>query len=152
MLPQGMPQPTSPSPNGQRVLQLTMTWSTRGSSTGQATTLVHSRSYLGASPPRYCYRAVTASPFLTKSNPRTYQFSVIPMKSDVPDILKRHGILPTAQRLAVAEYVLSMTEHPSADNVWAGVRESFTTISRATVYNTLNLFVEKGLLRALPLA
>src|SRR5216684_6778519 len=74
------------------------------------------------------------------------------MKLDVVRILEEHGIQPSAQRVAVAEYVLHTTEHPSADKVWAGVQESFPMISRATVYNTLNLFVEKGLLRELHLA
>lgn len=74
------------------------------------------------------------------------------MKPDVVRILEEHGIQPSAQRVAVAEYVLHTTEHPSADKVWAGVQENFPMISRATVYNTLHLFVEKGLLRELHLA
>jgi len=74
------------------------------------------------------------------------------MKPDIVRILEEHGIQPSAQRVAVAEYVLHTMEHPSADKVWAGVQENFPMISRATVYNTLNLFVEKGLLRALHLA
>ena len=73
------------------------------------------------------------------------------MKPDVLRILEEHGIQPSAQRVAVAEYVLQTTEHPSADKVWASVQEEFPMISRATVYNTLNLFVEKGLLRELHL-
>ena len=74
------------------------------------------------------------------------------MKPDVVHILEEHGIQPSAQRVAVAEYVLHTTEHPSADKVWAGVQRNFPMISRATVYNTLNLFVQKGLLRELHLA
>jgi Fur family transcriptional regulator, iron response regulator len=74
------------------------------------------------------------------------------MKPDVVRILEEHGIQPSAQRVAVAEYVLHTTEHPSADKVWARVQENFPMISRATVYNTLNLLVEKGLLRELHLA
>lgn len=74
------------------------------------------------------------------------------MNPDVVHILEEHGIQPTAQRVAVAEYVLRTGEHPSADKVWAVVGENFPAISRATVYNTLNLFVEKGLLRELHLA
>jgi Fur family transcriptional regulator, iron response regulator len=54
--------------------------------------------------------------------------------------------------VAVAEYVLSTREHPSADLVWKRVRERFPLISRATVYNTLNLFVEQGLLQRLSLS
>lgn len=74
------------------------------------------------------------------------------MKPDVVHTLEKHGIQPSAQRVAIAAYVLQTTEHPSADRVWAGVQETFPMISRATVYNTLHLFVEKGLLRELHLA
>lgn len=54
--------------------------------------------------------------------------------------------------MAVADYVLRTREHPSADLVWNRVRERFPWISRATVYNTLNLFVEKRLLQRLTIA
>jgi Fe2+ or Zn2+ uptake regulation protein len=68
------------------------------------------------------------------------------------EALRQRGIQPSAQRVAVAEYVLQTQEHPSADQVFARVRKTFPILSRATVYNTLNLFVEKGLLRQLVLA
>ena len=74
------------------------------------------------------------------------------MKPDVVDILNEHGIQPSAHRVAVAQYVLMTDEHPSAELVWARVKERFPMISRATVYNTLNLFVEKELLRELHLS
>ncbi len=67
-------------------------------------------------------------------------------------LLKDRGIRPSAHRVAVAEYVLATTEHPSADQVLARVRRRFPMISRATVYNTLNTLVEKKLLRELVLA
>jgi Fe2+ or Zn2+ uptake regulation protein len=46
----------------------------------------------------------------------------------------------------VAEFVLQTDTHPSADEVWAAVRDRCPTLSRATVYNTLHLFAAKGLL------
>ena len=64
---------------------------------------------------------------------------------DVVERLTERGIQPSAQRVAVAQYVLFTEEHPSADQVWARVRGSFPQISRATVYNTLHLFSERGL-------
>jgi Fur family transcriptional regulator, iron response regulator len=70
----------------------------------------------------------------------------------VETTLREHGIQPSAQRVAVADYVLRTAEHPSADLVWKRVRERFPWISRATVYNTLHLFVEKGLLQRLTIA
>jgi Fe2+ or Zn2+ uptake regulation protein len=74
------------------------------------------------------------------------------MSPDLVSQLKGAGIQPSAQRLAVAEYVLTTEAHPSADEVLAEVQSHFPMLSRATVYNTLNLFVEKGLLRQLVLA
>jgi Fur family transcriptional regulator, iron response regulator len=74
------------------------------------------------------------------------------MMTDVVELLREHGIQPSAQRVAVARYVLHTAEHPSADTVWDKVKKTFPMLSRATVYNTLNLFVAKGLLRQLVLA
>lgn len=71
------------------------------------------------------------------------------MLINIRECLVEHGIRPSAHRLAVAEYVLTTQDHPSADRVWREVASRFPAISRATVYNTLNLFVEKGILRAL---
>jgi Fe2+ or Zn2+ uptake regulation protein len=67
------------------------------------------------------------------------------------DALRQRDIQPTPQRVAVAEFVLQTDTHPTADEVWATVRRRCPTLSRATVYNTLNLFAEKGLLKLQPL-
>lgn len=67
--------------------------------------------------------------------------------TDVLRVLRRKGIQPTPQRIAVAEHVLAAKTHPTADEVWEQVRRRCPTLSRATVYNTLNRFVEKGLIR-----
>jgi Fur family transcriptional regulator, iron response regulator len=69
------------------------------------------------------------------------------MRIDAVTVLRERGIQPSAQRVAVADYVLNTCDHPSADTVASKVRRKFPIISRATVYNTLNLMVEKGLLQ-----
>ena len=68
------------------------------------------------------------------------------------EALNSVGIQPSAQRLAVADYVLYTDEHPSAEQVLARARKSVPMLSRATVYNTLNLLVAKGLLRQVTLS
>lgn len=65
---------------------------------------------------------------------------------DAISILRRCEIQPTPQRIAVIEYVLTARTHPSADEVLEHARRKCPTVSRATVYNTLNLLVERGLL------
>ena len=69
----------------------------------------------------------------------------------IVQLLRDHDIQPSAQRVAVAEFVLQTDEHPSADRILSGIQTSFPMISRATVYNTLRLFVERGLLREVKL-
>jgi len=75
-----------------------------------------------------------------------------PRNQDLIDRLERLDVRASAQRLAIAEYVLATGDHPSADEVWSRVKATFPMVSRATVYNTLQLFVEKGLLKQLVLA
>jgi Fur family transcriptional regulator, iron response regulator len=63
-------------------------------------------------------------------------------------ILEQHGIRPTAQRLRVAEILLTAPRHLTAEQILASVRENAAShVSKATVYNTLNLFVGEGLAR-----
>ncbi len=66
---------------------------------------------------------------------------------DAISILRQIGVKPTPQRLAVADFILMSKSHPTADEVLEKVRLKCPTISRATVYNTLNLMAEKGLLK-----
>jgi Fe2+ or Zn2+ uptake regulation protein len=72
--------------------------------------------------------------------------------ADLPERLRRLGILPSAQRVAIAQFVLSTSTHPAADEVYRAIQGSIPTLSLATVYNTLHLFAEKGLLRELSIA
>ena len=67
--------------------------------------------------------------------------------TDTIDLLRQSDIQPTPQRIAVTEFILGSKTHPSADEVFVMVRQTCPTVSRATVYNTLNLLVEKGLIR-----
>lgn len=62
-------------------------------------------------------------------------------------VLRQHGIQPTPQRLAVLQFVLESHAHPSADEVLSSVRRRCPTVSRATVYNTLNLLARKGVIK-----
>ena len=56
-------------------------------------------------------------------------------------------MLPTPQRLILAEIVFAKPQHLSAEQIIAAIRRTGARVSKATVYNTLNLFRERGLLR-----
>lgn len=61
--------------------------------------------------------------------------------------LQSAGIGPTSQRLRIAEVLLVSPRHLSADQVLAEVNHTAAAVSKATVYNTLRLFSERGLVR-----
>ena len=62
-------------------------------------------------------------------------------------MLKQYGVNPTTQRLEIAKILLARHQHLSAEQVLSALRLQNTCVSKATVYNTLNLFAEKGLVR-----
>jgi Fur family iron response transcriptional regulator len=68
-------------------------------------------------------------------------------RANLADKLRTHGITPTHQRIEIANALFSRCEHLSADQVMAIVNERHSETSKATVYNTLNLFLEKKLIR-----
>ena len=59
------------------------------------------------------------------------------------------GIRPTAQRVRIATLLLACPQHLSAEQILAQLRSSGARVSKATVYNTLNLFAAHGLIRQL---
>lgn len=65
----------------------------------------------------------------------------------VKNRLLEKSVVPTAQRLAVADVLLQRPQHLTAEQVHAAVHRSDRQVSLATVYNTLKLFTERGLLR-----
>ena len=63
------------------------------------------------------------------------------------DSLIDYDITPTATRMRVWNYIKNNENHPTADDVFRDLSDMQEKISRATVYNTLNLFAEKGLVQ-----
>ncbi len=61
--------------------------------------------------------------------------------------LRALGIGPTRQRLRIAEIMLRTERHFSAEQLMREVNSTKPPISKATIYNTLRLFTDKGLLR-----
>ena len=59
----------------------------------------------------------------------------------------KYGILATPQRLEIAGILLEKPQHLSAEQIIEVLRQHGSGVSKATVYNTLNLFVERGLVK-----
>ncbi len=63
--------------------------------------------------------------------------------------LRSKGYKATPQRIAVCKIALGSREHPSVENIYNEVKKSYSTVSLATVYKTLHILKENGLIQEL---
>ena len=68
-------------------------------------------------------------------------------RDNMASLLRSHGINPTHQRIEIAYALFGRQEHLSADQIMAAVNDRHSETSKATVYNTLNLFKQQKLIR-----
>lgn len=63
--------------------------------------------------------------------------------------LKTTGVRMTPQRYAILSYLMDSMTHPTADDIYKALERQFPSMSVATIYNNLKLFVDAGLVREL---
>ena len=74
---------------------------------------------------------------------------VLQSREEIAGMLREHGITPTHQRMEIALVLFERQAHLSADQILAMVNARHAETSKATVYNTLRLFLGKKLVREL---
>ena len=65
-------------------------------------------------------------------------------QKDIIERLVNAGIKPSAQRMAIVGYLADNLTHPTVDQIYTALHESYPTLSRTTVYNTVWLLAESG--------
>lgn len=69
-------------------------------------------------------------------------------REDISNKLRAHGVSPTSQRVDIAQILFARPQHLSAEQISKLVNdESSSSVSKATIYNTLGLFAKKGLVK-----
>lgn len=68
-------------------------------------------------------------------------------KQEVVTKLQAKGITPTTQRVTIGQVLFARPQHVSTEQVLDMVNTEGSHVSKATVYNTLNLFARSGLVR-----
>ena len=63
----------------------------------------------------------------------------------VKDYLVNQGINPSYQRLKIFEHLAKTMSHPTVDMIYNVLSKEIPTLSKTTIYNTMNLFLQKGL-------
>jgi len=68
-------------------------------------------------------------------------------RSGLLSLFDKYGIMPTPQRVEIAGILLERPQHLSAEHIIEKLKAAGSCVSKATVYNTLNLFSEHGLVK-----
>jgi Fur family iron response transcriptional regulator len=68
-------------------------------------------------------------------------------RAGLVSLFDQFGILPTPQRIEIAAILLGRPQHMSAEHIIDKLKGSGSKVSKATVYNSLNLFSKRGLVR-----
>lgn len=61
------------------------------------------------------------------------------------ELLQKYKIKPSVQRLAILHYFILKRSHPTIEEIYNELEEKIPTLSKTTIYNTLKIFIEKGL-------
>jgi len=71
------------------------------------------------------------------------------MSKQHAELMEQKGIKVSHQRLRILDYLEKNRVHPTADMILNDLKNELQSLSKSTVYKTLNTFVEKGVLREL---
>jgi Fur family transcriptional regulator, peroxide stress response regulator len=66
---------------------------------------------------------------------------------DAKRLLEEKGISPSLQRVIILRYLMTHHYHPSTEEVYQALLEEIPTLSKTTIYNTMKLFAQKGIIR-----
>lgn len=69
------------------------------------------------------------------------------MGVSIPERIRAKGVKPSYLRTRILEYMLNYRNHPTVDMIYQALAPEIPTLSRTTVYNTVKLFLEKGLVQ-----
>jgi Fur family peroxide stress response transcriptional regulator len=67
-------------------------------------------------------------------------------KAEIADRLRATGLKATPQRILIYQELMSRTDHPTAEDLYAAVRKVHPTLSFNTVYHTLQALTEKEMI------
>ena len=65
------------------------------------------------------------------------------------NILIDNGIKPTYQRIKILEFIRQKKTHLTVDEIYEALYKKVPTLSKTTIYNTLNIFRKHGLINVL---
>lgn len=80
------------------------------------------------------------------------QYVIIPNMEELQDKLEKKGIRPSYHRIKILKYLDQHRTHPTVDEIYESLLKELPTLSRTTVYNTLELLQKEGVISNLTIS
>lgn len=71
------------------------------------------------------------------------------MQKNSREQLLQHEISPSFTRVKILDYIQESKNHPTVEDIFSSLIDELPTLSKTTVYNVLNLFEEKNIVKSL---
>lgn len=68
---------------------------------------------------------------------------------ETKELLKSRDVKPTIVRIMIYDYLITNKNHPTIDTVYKSLHPALPTLSKTSVYNTMQLFEEKRLIQTI---
>ena len=81
-----------------------------------------------------------------------YNFKMISGKSmyeEYVDILKKHDLKITTQRIMILDYLNKNMNHPTVDMVYQEIKKTHPSLSKTTVYNSVEILEKHGIIQSI---
>jgi Fe2+ or Zn2+ uptake regulation protein len=65
------------------------------------------------------------------------------------ELLKKNNLTITPQRIMILKYLNTHKMHPTADEIYSSLKKNIPSLSKTTVYNSLDILKKYGLIQAL---
>lgn len=65
--------------------------------------------------------------------------------TNIAEYLLQRGVKPSYQRIKILDYLIVKKNHPTVNDIYQAIVQEIPTLSKTTVYNTLKLFIEHGI-------
>jgi Fur family peroxide stress response transcriptional regulator len=70
-------------------------------------------------------------------------------QQQISTYLLKNGVRPLQKRVKIMSYLVSKRNHPTVDMIYSDLIHEIKGLSKTTIYNVLNLFVQSGVALAL---
>jgi Fur family peroxide stress response transcriptional regulator len=64
-------------------------------------------------------------------------------------LLEKNGVKPSIQRIKILKCLMGNSKHFTAKDIYKTILKEIPTLSKTTVYNTVKLFADKGILQTI---